>query len=576
MTCKNCGAVNPESACFCGNCGTPLNKEIPTNDLDATVAANPPAENEVVTETVVTNETENKTATVSEAENTAAPAIEPEVAIPTENAAFNEEQYFEEPKKKKNKAAKILLPIIIVLVVFAILATAAICYWPYITNTAMRVFSPEKHQAWVYKNAAASLSEKYTDPMKDGESNKGNVTLNLSDEALELIEEFTDEVDFAQINDITVNYEYSIKNGNQALVAGIKHPDMALNAEVYTNAKDEEITVLLPEFNDEALLVEADDYDIPLTPVAQVMPSKELVEKTLSKYAYTLFANAEDVTRGKATYTVDGKDVESLCFETKVSSELAAKALLAVLEEAKDDKELREYCDEVLLPFLDYSSDDFDEIIDDAIESLEDVDTDDDVAFTLYTYINNKGEITAIEIFTEGDEEIQIICGSYTKGKNVSYEISVISDYRGEAVKEMSFVVTGTEVRNKLNATAVLTVEDEEMLEVEIIDFNTKTYKSGCPKGKLKISGSILAEITGESMLENLAIEIEFDVKSSSYSYAFKVLSNDTEYACINIKGKTKNAKNIKLHTDTNEDIEDWASDLDEDVLEDIVDIFVN
>lgn len=533
MYCKNCGAQNPENSSFCGACGAPITADNEDNFSENTVA-------------------------VETAEN---------------NEAVNEEQYFEEPPKKKRSAVPVI--IIAALLAVALIAGCIIGFWPYISNAAMKLASPEKHQAFVYKNAAKDLGNMlFNNAMEDGDKSQGTATVSLSDTAAELLEDYGVEADLTAINDFEIDYEYSVKDNNQAVTATAKHPEIELNAEVFTNEKKEEITVLLPEFNEEAVSLDADDLEIQLLPATAIMPEKKLAKRVLSEYAETLFLNAEDVNRGKGSYEINGKSTKALCFETEVSEELAAKAMLAVLEKAKEDKELEEYFDDVLLPYMDVN-DDYDDGIDSLIEELEEGDFDDDTAFILYTYINAKGDIIAIEIdINDGSENIRIVAGRYTKGKNVEYELSVTSVSDGEVVDTLAFVAEGTIVRNKLDLTTSLVVEDEEMLKIKLEDYDLKSYKKGCPKGKMTLSGGIFEEIADEPALRNLSIIYEFNTKKKSYDHSLVLAAKDGELLSVNYSGKIKNAKNIELHSDTTDDAEAWAEDFDESVIEDLADIF--
>ncbi|MBE6685960.1 MAG: zinc ribbon domain-containing protein [Ruminococcaceae bacterium] len=560
MYCKNCGAQLPENAAFCGKCGAKLEAAA---EAEIKASAIPEEINEnTVSEVLPSEEKPQEESGTPESGKASGPSEDQGGETVTQDPS--EEDIFAEPKKKKRSCLPFVIAAVVVL---AIIAGAVIAFFPYVANTAMRLASPEKHQAYIYKNAAKDLAEGYlcgaVDAMTriDGKSADGKIEIDISSEAVELIESES-ELDLSALENVDIDFEYSVNGNDQAIDLSSELSDITLNAELRTNSKKNEATLYLPEFNKNALEIDGDELEVKFAPFFTVLPEKEYMVSALCDYTEFLLLNARDVKRGAKNTEINGHSVKATCFETEITNELAKDAAIAVLEKAKTDKELEKYITDRVIPYASYDEDiDYEDYIDDLIEDTEEwyEETEEEGSLFLYTYVNAKGEIIAVKL--EDDTDLLFI-GRYQKGKNVYYEIEIIADYEDEEDDHIVILAEGTLIKDKLSIEADYSYNDEEMLSITVTGFDLKALKEGCIKGDIEIGGEAFADAFDEKALKNITVKIEADNTKEETDTSVKILMKKGELASVRIESKLKDTKKIKLHEDAVSDAEEWSEDI--------------
>lgn len=279
--------------------------------------------------------------------------------------------------------------------------------------------------------------------------------------------------------------------------------------------------------------------------IKKAMPSEKVATQLAVKYFELITDSIENAEKDSVKLEIKG--VTQSC--TRVTVELDGKMILnamnAVLKEAKTDKQIKKIiCD--IAESVEEDPDDvyeaFREAVEDALDALEDIDADDiddlltdEIVFT--NWVSSSGEIVAREIEIG---EMVIKLASIEQGSKTACEYSLESN----DVCLLEFKGSGKKSKGLYDGKYTLTVRDMEVLEIEVEDYDKKTYeKDGYLNGTFyfdygdDIVPDTMFPISGEllSLAEELRLGIEVKSNEKSVSLATMVLNDKTPYLTFTI-----------------------------------------
>lgn len=311
--------------------------------------------------------------------------------------------------------------------------------------------------------------------------------------------------------------------------------------------------------------------------LSEILPSEKDMKKLVTKYWGIAIKEFKAVEKSSEKISIDEIEQKCTVLEIEINQYYALCAAKAVLEEAKDDKQIIEILEKVsesgILEKMGVEdidlAEEFADGIDSALEELDDTldefDEDDDSIATLKTFVNGSHEIIGREIEINGQS---LFFATVEKGKNFETEISF-----EDAVK---LIGSGTNEKDVINASYTLTVQGKEMGTIEVIDYDAKKAKDeGLVNGKIRITPSseiieMLEQKAGITLsavnLLDPALEIGMTSEKDSAKLDLNVCAGDSIVAGISITVSNKEVS-IKAPSDSNvidvENANEWLQSLD-------------
>ena len=610
MFCKNCGHENPDNAAFCAACGTPMNTAKPEDTEDKTVQVN--------FNNVNPDESFSARPDINNTDNTG-------------NNFTNDFKSFDEPVKKKKKR---LVPAIIAIVLVLALAVGAIVwFWPYVVNTAMNLAEPQAHQAYVYRRSAQKLSDSYKNILKKANKYKnisydGNLGVDLSDDAKELLTEFAGvNADLDMLDDLSFDYNYTAKDDYIGLDLTANASDYSFDAELRVDNQTNELTVNLPGISENALYVDleeqpgmAESMDYSAIIYALMLPDEELADHIVEEYIDIIFTNIEHVERERAAFEAGGVTKKATCFTSVIDYDVFVDATVAVLESVSEDKMIEDHIltvfedavddgnyeliaqlvgaemDEETWEYEELDADEYYDIfldnIDDAIDAIEDSDSD-DTEIELKTYIDGKGDILAWDIFVDPDDsaktEVNIFIGAARDGKDIGFELSVRVEDKYSY--EDFFVIGKGEIKGKkfngeIDISAVLGDDKEtEIATIDCKDVDLLLLSDGIINGKFTFESEFIAKELAKNfdfgdetdqILSLFTVTIDSKSTEDKDDVTLSLGLGDGNLVSLHLTAKYADPKSIELHSDYTDDAEDWSGNFDTSEVEKFIEEFAD
>ena len=540
--------------------------------------------------------------------------IEEGQTICPECAALEAQDTFElnQPVGKKTKKRNWKLPVILSSVVLLLAAAAVLVWGFFISGT----FLPaQNYMMKVEKKAVSeslsSVGKVYGTFMsaKPSENElkmgaKADVHLLLGEEVIEMIESYAaergEDADLSFLSDIAIDLETAMEGKFTLMNMGIGlNNKSVLTMSMLTNAQDMEMYFGLPELSDTfmkikpempdnsgypgAAVVPTVDYEEILEMVEQmqeVLPSEETFTALLEKYILLVLEQIEDAEKETETVKVGDAEQKLNVITVKLSEKDALKIAKAVLKEAKGDKDLKkilqdigDYAEEVGSDAIDEDLyDSFKAGIESALESIDYAmeDASNKATLEIKTYVNNQMEIVGRSI-KEKESGTKVSYITVWQGKKFGFEAKLPQDIeiKGE----------GTKNKGVISGEYELVVNDEEMLTVEISDYDEKKAEEGYPTGTLLIKPSeeLLDSALGSAssvaslLLDDLAVELKFNTSETKADTSIKLLTGDKLLFGITASMENKEIaveepeKYITVNGEA--DLEQWAQNIDLDSL---------
>lgn len=582
MICNKCFAEIPDDSKVCPFCGAALEAE------------EAPAE-EAPAEAVLAEEAPVEAAPAQAAPVEAAPAVAPVVtpAVSFEPAS--------EPKKAKKGGKKLLtigLPIAAVVTAAAVLVATN---FGFIKGKFIKWFkSDAEYVSFVetenMKNATNDVVELYRTLYDNlGTELEGNynaeVEVTVGDELKSLFSQYvlgspsaTNYFDFFQKANLKMNF--NAKDGNLRLegFVGVNGTNL-LSANVIQTAEGE-MYLQVPELSSKYLYAEVDEpmsgyvsvQDMVATfdaeELKEVLPDPDLLEKVLNRYFKVAFDTIDDVDAEKVTLKIDNISQDCDAYSIEISEKMLINMAIAVLEEAKDDEELKE----IIMPVVEfvfisagaYSSeieDSIDDGLDDAIDELKDYrsEASREAVMILTDYVDGSHNIIGRSItfpIRLDKDEVAINIYSVEDGKDYGMKFEVV----GVEGAGLCFKATGTKSGDKLTVKGGLEVNivgisnslapdgsvqstETTSQKMEVLNFSTKDLdiellEEGIFKGTITLA-------PGDDLLNELASEGNVPTSVASLlALQVELVGNGSEDATdttINILLAGKKALGIRL-----------------------------
>lgn len=640
MFCENCGSQMNDTDKFCINCGWKVPEdEVPVNaegitEENVVSTEGTPEENTVNTEGTPEENTVSTEGTPEEIVNaegiTASTEVAPEqmaeeaVVNPedTVNETFVQQEEkqpeafvgggyvqnpqntaFEQPKNDvpgKKPGNKALFIVLAVVAAVAVIAGIVVCNLGAITNTFMKTFSsPEKYYQYVEKKEIAELAGSaasiydnviLSNANFSDRSVESKFTLEIGDEALDKLEDFTDvqydldDLDWLKEITLTVNSNSkdNLTSGEASLSLGKTE---IISGEVIYNVEKEDLYIQVPQLIEKYIGIEdvgqtlgtsyyrsADTEEVlaMMEKVYDKCPDKGTVEKLLYKYFCTALECIDDVEKERTE--LEAEDITQKCTQLKatIDFETSQKMAVAVLEQMKDDKELKKIIMDMAEIEEDVDAKELYEDFQNSIENeIENVDYwyDSHTKIVMSIYIDGKGNVIGRQIKVRGDgEQMTLNYKMPQKGGKFGFELSLDAD--GD---NMRLVGTGKKSGNKLNGEFTVKEGKNKLLEIEVSNYDTKKIKEGFIEGNFifSIKGAGTSYSTAAAMLSSYKLGFDIKTTKSSSNVVTTLYDGDEVWATLTTNVKTEKGKKVTVPADKKVIVVEDEYDLEE-ILEDI------
>ena len=595
MYCAKCGREIDSNAAFCPYCGEKTgcapaekNNDVKTenakeNTVGITAAPETPAAETYaapVAPEVPATETYAAPAApeAPAAETYAAPAA-PEApaadtyAAPTAGAyAAPEQGYYqpapaptapETPKKKMKLWLKLLLFIGIPVVVIA--ALIAINFNALKGLFVKNFMSADAYIATVegdslkeYYDAVTNIYAKgvgtVVSSTSDG-SASAELNFSLSDSFAEMLGDSA-YTDLSWLSDITVKTASSSENGVTATDVDILLGESKITSFTQTIDTESGKTYLsVPDLSSQVIAVDgaAVDNEYSVSDIIEFvseLPEAERLNALLAKYVEIVLRNIEGTQMADGTIAAGG--IEQQCTELRLEFDkaLLQKIFTAVIEEMKNDGELKD----IIISLEDSGNelfgtddvsgeevyDNFLSALDDLLDNVNSIDGSElgDKVFTLTDYVDSHNKIIGRKIETAEDGRTYFIGKATANGKT-----GIELDFDGE----ITVKGTGNEKGSLINGDYVLFVQGSEILNFSLANFDTDSLKEGKLNGDITFELGRTADYGYDSgsafsaMFRQFAYKISARMDDKSYSISLSALSGDEEAAALSVSGGTKN-----------------------------------
>ena len=262
--------------------------------------------------------------------------------------------------------------------------------------------------------------------------------------------------------------------------------------------------------------------------IVDALPTEQALNTLMSRYLDIIVKALPAATTSTKTLSVGSVSQEVTATTHTFTTHGLMAATKAVLVAAKTDKDLEKVLDDIskygndkagtnedlhadMLEGINYALDSYDEAIADVADE------------TLLTLV----------IYTAGDQQVGLQINvpsanmnayaySLKNGDNTAFELNVMN--------MVKFSGTGTLKSGKANGNYTLTVQGQNMLSVEVKNFNKSALEQGNLEGTLRIKPSafVLSNIPANDFLTtNTVIEIVMKVTGDNSNISFNLYNGD-------------------------------------------------
>ncbi|MBR4732404.1 MAG: zinc-ribbon domain-containing protein [Lachnospiraceae bacterium] len=610
MFCLNCGKVIPDGAKFCAACGTPIQAE-GVNAPEAIKISEPvmPAEPVIPAAPVAP---EAPAATYAAPENYAAPAsyAAPEsYAVPESYAAPVQEAPApaapvqpapvapswspipEEPQQSKKGGKGLGIVIAAVAAIVVLIGGIAFMARDKVSHAIHKTFDkPKDYYAYVEKKNLTALTngtgaEAVTKVLDQIKSENVSISETMKIRLGSRGKDFTAlaksaGVDLSWLDSVGISYTGTVKDTQMKLVfAPILNDVTIANAIMMLDIKEGQAFASIPELSEKFVGISFGDaysYEQMAEQMEQVYgmfeemakacPDAKEVEKLALKYYQIVIDQVEEMQKDKAK--LEAGDVTQDC--TQLTMELKSKdvqkIVSAVIKELKKDKDVKKMLEQFCDSMKDYDeSIDSEEAYNQFIEGLEEVEAHVEEIeiekLVIEAYVDGDGKIIgrAITIKNNG-ETVSMKYGVARKGDKVGVEISVKTP---DEDSDVSIVGNGTEKSNKFNGDFKLKVAGQNVLAVDVEDYDLKAAEKGEFAGSFTFkAGSdvnlkqlIQQAMSGSedspvyALVANLEpqIRISGNMTMDSHKLALTILDAGSEIISLEFEGSTGKGEDVSM-----------------------------
>ncbi len=612
MFCKNCNNQIPDSSRFCPECGTKIIEEEVLAKAEVVTEAEVVAETEVVAEAEIVTEAEvvaeaevvTGEEVLAEAEVTNEAPVETESEVTAESPVSAEKGKFDfgriftvvkESFKKYTKfwigGAAVILALIIV---FNLSAISGFC---------VKLFGDEKtYVQYVEEKAANDIVEtgntfygRLLDIIDMNYGAETEIELNLSKDAIKSLEDATD-MQFDWLDKLGMFMSTDVKNEIYSAELGVTiGSNDLINLKTILDLAGKKMFVGLPGLSDKYL--SSSNVELPegfslkmIADIAKALPSEAKFEKLLDKYIKIIIDQFDDVSEDKDTISAGDIEQKVTVSKIKIKEETVLNIGIAILEEAKGDKELKNVIidfvktvkkqDALKEQFDDFTADEaYDEFVAsinsglDSLQAQKDAIGENKTFFILVNYIDADHKIVGREIKVSGESMENETVISYImphKGNKFAYRLEADGiKITGEG-KDKDGVITG-----EFKILAESEGLSLNLCTIEVDKFDTNALTKGEIKGTVTIlPNNRLGSLTLTDSVSNVltaiigdGIEFVFDGGIDKGKVEINILQKDGFYAGVTMKYKMGKGSNVKLPSEKKtygeDEIEEFLASLD-------------
>lgn len=606
MFCLNCGKLIPDGAKFCAACGTPIQAEggnaSEAVKITETAAPVMPAEPVIPAAPVAP---EAPAATYATPENYAAPAQEapvnyaapmqeaPSPAAPVQPApaAPSWSPIPEEPQQGKKGKKGLGIAIAAVAAIVLIIGGIAFMARDKVGHAFHKTFDkPKDYYAYVEKKNLTALTngtgaETVTKVIDQIKSENTSITETMKIRLGSRGKDFTAlaksaGVDLSWLDSVGISYTGTVKDTQMKLAFAPILNDVTLaNVIAMLDVKEGQAFVSIPELSEKYVGISfGDAYNYEqfaeqmqqvygmFEEMAKACPDAKEVEKLTLKYYQIVMDQVEEMQKDKAK--LEAGDVTQDC--TQLTMELKSKdvqkIVSAVIKELKKDKDVKKMLEQFCDSMKDYDdSIDSEEVYNQFIEGLEEAEASVEEIeidkLVIEAYVDGDGKIIGRSItIKKNDESVSMKYGVARKGDKVGVEISVKTP---EESSDISIVGNGTEKSNKFNGDFKLKVAGQNVLNVDVENYDLKAAEKGNFSGSFTFKAGSdvnLKQLIQQSMsgnedspvyalVANLEPQIRFsgDLTTESHKIAITILDAGSEIISLEFEGSTGKGEDISM-----------------------------
>ena len=520
--CANCNnLLNDDQIRFCPTCGS--SQFIPAQPVEPSAPAQPAQQAYYV----------QPAAPVEPAAPQSAPVMPQFDTIPDGK-----------PKKKISikKIAFIAIPIILVVAILLNMSS--------IIGLATKLFgSDESYFAYVEKQAVSksvdTFSEFYQNYLLDDllKDNSYNVkfSVKLSDDLKETVKgDYAKQLDIDWLDDTTFDMTLNVgdKKISEDLLIGIGSQHVLTTSAVF-DLKSNKALLKLKEITDDVLVFNLDSATGALEGLesdgrevaAAILPEVSVAKDLITKYHGIIVDKIENVEKSKEEVKIEGISEELTVLKAEITEKTLKDISLAVLSEMKGDstvKNIIENAEKTLskngladkneISYAQFTSD-----IDEAVAEIKAEKGSDDIALTVYDYVNSKDEIVGRKIGDNGEMLDYVTVENGNK-------------YASRSNFEGSIECIGTGTKNGDRETGEYTFREDGnvIYKIALTDFDKKAFENGKIDGKIRLypsSKSVKSAVPSDykSLAGMLDVAMEIDGKGDSKTGKFKLTSYNGE-----------------------------------------------
>ncbi len=555
--------------------------------------------------------------------------------------------FSEVPAPKKGLpgfAKKILfvgLPIVAVVVAVVLLITSN---WRAIKGFAIKTFGDdndylryvEAEQFGDYADTVTTLYGRFMDTFEDRDdlSLKGNIEVQVSDKAMDLISDFVPSEAlsyFDWFEKANISYTTNIKDNQYKVELGVGLNGKDVISGNVIMDEDGNAYLQVPELNKQYIYAEGEEMGaaavtgsmdkINETDFGKYLPDANEVNRLLKKYIKLVTETIDDVESDKVSLEVAGIENDYTALTITIDEELMYKMALAALENLEDDKDIETMIGDIvdLMDELGLGKADADDVFDQLVEfseqgadvineMIDSLEGDGEVYCVLVDYVDGGSNIIgrAIQMPQGENGELVTVFEYYEVTRGGKYGMYLVSGAEGD--RQVVMEGTGKKGGNKItiNEGAVTMKYEDETLE--LITFTTKnlneddladgffngTATIGLGDDFTKLYLNADSSDIPASVLALLDLKVQITGKGNNAKNAdmtLALLLDDDVLVSLHVTGKQAGGSAVKLPneddcawaTDGN-DMEDWLGDIDTDkvienlekagVPDDIIDAF--
>ncbi len=408
------------------------------------------------------------------------------------------------------------------------------------------------------KTGVEKLSAVYDNmvsPSKKGVSGKSEIDIDISENALSMLQLATD-MDFSWLSNISIDGTSFQNNDMMAmkLMLGLGESKLLGLDLIFDNASNMAYFTLpgvLSKYLSIDIAELAESAEVDMSSLSSVdlskLPDGDSIKKLANKYVDIILSGIRVAEESKGKLTANG--VEESCSVVKIiiTEKNAMDIARSVLETAKNDAELKK----VIVDFanciaeLDEYSDsgenvyaEFCEFIDETLEDMSDETADDDVSsaednLIITDYVNFDDEIIGRTVAFDNEEMFSY--GFASNGKNFGFEL------KANGVKYVSG--SGT-VDSKMNGDFSLCEDDVTYFTVSVKDLDMKKLEKGYINGTFDLKLDDIPTDDSNMLLSILsAYSIRLGIQQNSANDAnvyIGLFSGDEYFVKLSVASKVE------------------------------------